>query len=91
MMRGRLLFLVFVVLLFSLEGVVAWGVSAPYWNGRPLHIGQGEDIEVVLLLQNGQIGLFLSIGFGFICCFIIFILFSCSCLCSSLYPFAILL
>jgi len=42
----------FGILLISISGVFAFGVSSPYWNVNPLEMYPGQEIEVSINLQN---------------------------------------
>lgn len=46
------IFLLIISLLCSIIPIYAFGVSAPYWEGNPLKMNEGESKEVLLNLQN---------------------------------------
>lgn len=43
---------VLIAFLFTVSLVSALGVSAPYWDGNPMHVDKGEKTTVELNLQN---------------------------------------
>ena len=48
----KIIFTVFLVLVFFIPLVSAFGVTSPYWDTKPLGLHPGESTEVQLLLQN---------------------------------------
>jgi hypothetical protein len=51
-MINKKYFAIFALVLFSLSSVLALGVTAPYWDERPLTLAPGESKDIQFTLQN---------------------------------------
>ncbi|HVY01631.1 MAG TPA: hypothetical protein VHA12_02615 [Candidatus Nanoarchaeia archaeon] len=51
-MINKKYFAILAMILFSLSSVLALGVTAPYWDERPLNLAPGESKDIQFSLQN---------------------------------------